>query len=72
MTPERFPWDRLMEIGLGVMRLPPERFWQMTLPEISAAARALNPQAARGIGRDELGALMARYPDQEKDMSDAG
>ncbi|MBI1261403.1 MAG: phage tail assembly chaperone [Rhizobiales bacterium] len=66
MTQATFPWARLMEIGLGVMRLPPERFWQMTLPEISAAARALNPQAARGIGRGELGDLMARYPDQSQ------
>ncbi|HEY1632983.1 MAG TPA: phage tail assembly chaperone [Rhizomicrobium sp.] len=49
------------------MRLPPQTFWAMSLPEWRAAVSGF--QARRGInpaphlGRDEFAALMARYPD---------
>lgn len=60
-----FPWARLMEIGLGNMRLPSERFWAMTLPEISALARALNPRSALPPQRGDIDALMQLYPDKD-------
>jgi uncharacterized phage protein (TIGR02216 family) len=55
----RFPWDRLMHLGLGVLRLPPHAFWSATLREIAAAfpARPILP-------REELDRLMTRYPDR--------
>ena len=34
---ERFPWERLMQLGLGVLRWPPRDFWAATPREIAAA-----------------------------------
>lgn len=39
MTAQRFPWDGLMGLGLGVLRLPPSAFWAMTPRELMAAAQ---------------------------------
>ena len=60
MTGERFPWARLMQLGLGVLRLSPKEFWNATPREIAAALPAPNPpQLPRGRFED----LMKRYPD---------
>ena len=51
-----------MQFGLGVMRLPPDAFWKMTLPEIAAATgkpRGAIPDASA------LRALMNLYPDKD-------
>ena len=32
-----FPGRRLTQLGLGVLRLPPEQFWRASLCEIAAA-----------------------------------
>ncbi len=64
---EGFPWARLMELGLGSLRLPPERFWQMTLPELSAAARSLQPQRPATLSRGTLDEMMQLHPDKEDD-----
>ncbi|MFN4355968.1 rcc01693 family protein [Parvibaculum sp.] len=63
MSTPRFPWDEAMTLGLGRLRLTPEIFWRMTLPELAAAARALHPLRHTQMGRREIDALMARYPD---------
>lgn len=51
-----------MAAGLGAMRLSPQAFWAMTPRELAAA---LGPGArTRGApGRDDLAALMRRFPD---------
>lgn len=51
-----------MAAGLGAMRLSPQAFWAMTPRELAAA---LGP-GARTHGaprRDDLAALMRRFPD---------
>ena len=61
MSSLTFP--RLMALGLGALRLPPPVFWSMSLPELTAA---LGP--APGLdapARNDLDALMRRYPDEE-------
>jgi uncharacterized phage protein (TIGR02216 family) len=58
-----FPWAAAMAFGLGVLRLPPEAFWAMTPRELVAAAAGVAGPGAEGLGRAELAALMARYPD---------
>lgn len=63
MSAPRFPWDEAMTLGLGRLRLTPEIFWRMTLPELAAAARALQPQHAAPMSRRDVATLMARYPD---------
>jgi uncharacterized phage protein (TIGR02216 family) len=50
----------MMELGLGVLRLPPRDFWAATPREIAAAF----PQAASiGMGRADLEQLMMQFPD---------
>lgn len=48
------------------MRLPPDHFWRMSLPEWRACLRGYqNRHGARAapLARSELDALMERYPD---------
>ncbi len=52
-----------MTLGLGTLRLAPGTFWCMTLPELAAAARAVNPSPPVALNRTGLLNLMARYPD---------
>lgn len=64
MSAARFPWDEAMTLGLGRLRLAPEIFWRLTLPELAAAARALDGQDAQApMARGELEGLMRRFPD---------
>ena len=64
MSEARFPWEEAMTLGLGTLRLAPEIFWRMTLPELAAAARAVRPDRTDGaMKRGEFGALMTRFPD---------
>lgn len=64
MSEARFPWEEAMTLGLGTLRLSPEIFWRMTLPELAAAARAVRPHEPDGaMKRGELGELMTRFPD---------
>ncbi|MGB3809169.1 MAG: phage tail assembly chaperone [Parvibaculum sp.] len=59
-----FPWARAMEIGLGHLRLAPQDFWRMTLPELAAAANTLGLRAPqRQMTRAELASLAERFPD---------
>ena len=56
---EGFPWRRMMELGLGVLRLNPRDFWQATPREIAAAF----PAAVQSLTKPDLDLLMQRYPD---------
>ncbi|MCB1522108.1 MAG: phage tail assembly chaperone [Hyphomicrobiaceae bacterium] len=54
-----------MAAGLGLLRLEPRAFWQMTPIELAAALRGLLG-VAPGDGppsRGEVQALMAQFPD---------
>ncbi|MBO6634906.1 rcc01693 family protein [Parvibaculum sp.] len=64
MSAPRFPWEEAMTLGLGTLRLAPETFWRMTLPELAAAARALRPEMQGAMARGEFDVLMTRYPDR--------
>lgn len=63
MSAPRFPWDAAMALGLGQLRLAPDLFWRLTLPELAAAARALRPAGDAPITRGALAGLMTRFPD---------
>jgi uncharacterized phage protein (TIGR02216 family) len=60
------PWAQLMAFGLGRLRLPPEQFWAMTPREIAAAMRwhMGSHGTVEPMGRNDLNALVARFPDQ--------
>jgi uncharacterized phage protein (TIGR02216 family) len=54
----------LMALGLGRLKLTPEVFWRMTLPELMAAAGALD-RAAPALRRRDLEGLIRQYPDDD-------
>lgn len=58
-----FPWARAMEIGFGHLRLAPDHFWRMTLPELAAAARCLHLESDGKMTAHDLRALMEMFPD---------
>jgi uncharacterized phage protein (TIGR02216 family) len=53
----------VMTVGLGLLRLSPGDFWSMTTREFERAAAAVLPDQAPALGRGELDALMAAFPD---------
>ena len=57
----RFPWARMMALGMGVLRLSPRDFWAATPREIWAAFP--RPMAATAPGRENMEDLMNRFPD---------
>ena len=54
-----------MALGLGVLRLDPRAFWAMTVPEFTAAARAImGPHAPSTLPtRADLARLISQFPD---------
>ena len=46
-----FPWDEVMGLGLGLLRLESRAFWSLTPREFAAAARAILPPQAAGPRR---------------------
>lgn len=63
MTPKPFPWDEAIGFGLGILRLPPDAFWNMTPRELALAIDAVTGRKAAPFARDTLDNLMARFPD---------
>lgn len=55
-----FPWARIMQLGLGTLKLSPSEFWRSTPREISAAFGA-PPQP---MLRQKLDEMMERFPDE--------
>jgi uncharacterized phage protein (TIGR02216 family) len=64
MSDDRFRVADLMAVGLGRLKLAPDVFWRMTLPELRAAAGGL-ARSTRALGRAELEALIRQYPDDD-------
>lgn len=50
-----------MTLGLSRLRLLPDVFWALSLPELAAMAGAFGHPA--GLLRREVEALMTRFPD---------
>lgn len=50
------PWLRIMRLGMGMLRLPPEDFWSMTPPELVAAFEMENHTP---LGRNEMEELIS-------------
>ncbi|MCB1371074.1 MAG: phage tail assembly chaperone [Rhodobacteraceae bacterium] len=57
----RIAWPRLMQVGLGRLRLPPEVFWNLTPAEFMLMAGLGEGRAA--LSRAGLAELSARFPD---------
>lgn len=56
-----------MEVGLGILHIQPDQFWNMSVNELFAAldgwAEANGAERNRPLTRSELNSLMERYPD---------
>jgi len=52
-----------MAVGMGVLRLSPRDFWAMTPRELAAAVEGISGGRGGAMGRDEMAALMRRFPD---------
>lgn len=50
-----------MTLGLSRLRLSPEVFWGLSLPELAAMAGTFGEPT--GLSRGEVEALMRRFPD---------
>ena len=61
--PERtfFPWASVLRFGLGHLRLIPDAFWRLSLPELIALTGGTELPAT--ATRQGLEALMALFPD---------
>ena len=56
-----FPWARMMQLGLGQLRLSPAEFWRSTPREIAGAFGVPPPSP---LLRQNLEELMEQYPDE--------
>jgi uncharacterized phage protein (TIGR02216 family) len=66
MSRPAFPWERVIGLGLGPLRLSPDAFWRMTPREFSFALRALAGAASEPLDRPSFDALRARFPDLQR------
>ncbi|WP_170973408.1 rcc01693 family protein [Rhizobium sp. FKY42] len=55
-------WPGVLHVGLCLLRLPPDIFWQLSPREFMGMAGAYRPRPP-GLDRAGLVALMAAFPD---------
>lgn len=63
MNVRPFPWAEAIGFGLGILRLSPRDFWQMTPRELALAMRALRGGLSEPPSRARFDDLMRRFPD---------
>lgn len=62
-----FPWQRIMELGLGYLRLSPTRFWAMTPKELHAATTGISGgNECSPLTRSGINQLINEFPDEVK------
>ncbi|MDH4440226.1 MAG: phage tail assembly chaperone, partial [Rhizobium sp.] len=59
--PKPFPWETAMTLGLARLRLSPEVFWRLSLPEFVAMSGGFDRSG--GISRGDVERMMQRFPD---------
>jgi uncharacterized phage protein (TIGR02216 family) len=61
-----------MALGFGLLRLSPEAFWSMTLPELAAALRGIRGEAGLPAAPEveSLRMLMRLFPDERTNAHD--
>jgi len=61
------PWERFMQIGMGMLRMTSEEFWNLSIKEFYAACEGFREFNSGGkpppLTRNELDELMEMYPD---------
>jgi uncharacterized phage protein (TIGR02216 family) len=64
-APREFPWDQVMAMGFGLLRLSPQAFWAMTPREFERAVSTLARALEDAPRRQDLLALMQAFPDKQ-------
>lgn len=59
-----FPWRACMAFGLGVLRLSPSDFWDMTPSELAASWEGVYGIALVSASQINLESLMREFPDR--------
>ncbi|WP_442578510.1 rcc01693 family protein [Mesorhizobium sp. ASY16-5R] len=65
-SPGAFPWDTVMAVGFGLLRLSPKDFWAMTPREFERAMHFHGHAAGGAPERSSLTALMSAFPDKRR------
>lgn len=60
-------WTDLLRAGLGLLRLSPAVFWELTPFELGLMLAPVGPAP---LALAELRAMMARHPDQTEESGD--
>ncbi|MGR3813160.1 MAG: rcc01693 family protein [Cognatishimia activa] len=60
----RMDWAALLRAGVQRLRLTPREFWALTPAELALMLR--QSAGVAPMARDELDALLAAYPDEER------
>jgi uncharacterized phage protein (TIGR02216 family) len=61
--PQKFPWARMMQLGLGTLHLSPEQFWRSSPREIAGAFGAPPQTLDTKLLRQKLNEMMEVHPD---------
>lgn len=61
-----FPWDDVLAVGLGLLRLSSKDFWSMTTREFAAIVRGFDPGGR--LQRSDLNELMSTFPDHSEEQ----
>lgn len=71
--PDTLPWREIIAAALGVLRYPPEMFWQMTPKEFIWAMRGATgaPAGLENVSREELRRMLLLYPDGGRHLPEA-
>jgi uncharacterized phage protein (TIGR02216 family) len=56
------PWSELIRFGLGVLRLPPDAFWSLSVAEL-VCLLAASGGAGEALSRAEFANLILAFPD---------
>ena len=63
---DEFPWDTLLGFALVRLRISPEEFWSLSMPELIAAIAYFNSEntmKSAPMRRASFSELMKKFPD---------
>ena len=68
----RFPWDDVIALGLGLLRLSSRDFWAMTPMELAHVVRARSGRIVAAPERSAVETLRKLFPDRQKGQRHGG
>lgn len=65
MTQNTIPWQEMMGAAHELLSLPPDLFWQLTVPEWRSLIAHYRLGDHDMFNKDQLRALMQHFPDEQ-------